>query len=408
MDGNSPVPLAEVEVARGGSSMVLPDYDGGSIVNLMSSVVTGCGGRIAPEYPFTPLVDSEEVSRCRKLVLMVIDGLGHDTLCQAATGGALHRRLRGRITSVFPSTTAAAVTTFLTGLAPQQHGLTGWFMYLRELAGVFAILPGKPRCGGVTFSRSGIDPREVFATGPVFDALPGGSIIVTPRRIAQSDYNLAHRGKAELRCFDSLDEFFLTTAKAVREPAKGLQFIYAYWPDLDSLGHEYGIHSKESLSHLGQIDERFGRFCRQLSGSDTLVVLTADHGMIDTDEDHAIELADHPELADCLLLALCGERRAAYCYVRNNRADAFESYLDSELSHAMAWLTSRDLMGRGAFGWGEAHPRLAERIGDYVLLMKDRYVLSDWLPSESRFQHIGVHGGVSESEMFVPVVTAFL
>lgn len=390
------------------NAMVLPDYGGASIVNLMSSIVRGCGGRIAPQYPATPLVNSDGVSACRKLVLMVIDGLGHEWLCSEAVGGALHQRLRGRITSVFPSTTAAAITSFLTGLAPQQHGLTGWFMYFRELGGVFAVLPGKPRCGGVTFSRSGIDPREVFTAGPVFDALPGGSVIVTPRRIAQSDYNLAHRGRAELRCFDSLDEFFLTTVRAVREPAEGFQFIYAYWPDLDSLGHEYGIHSKESLAHLGRIDERFGRLCRQLAGSDTLVILTADHGMIDTDEDHSIELADHPALAECLRLPLCGERRAVYCYVSNNRADAFESYLNCELAHAADWLTSREFFERGVFGRGEPHPRLTERIGDYVLLMKGRYVLSDWLPSEDRFQHVGVHGGVSESEMFVPVVTAFL
>lgn len=408
MDGSLPPPLEPDEIASGASSIVLPDYRDGSIVNLMSSIVHACGGRIAPRYPASPLVDGDMASRCRKLVLMVIDGLGHDTVLCNAAGGALHQRLRGRITSVFPSTTAAAVTSFLTGVAPQQHGLTGWFMYFRELAGVFAVLPGKPRCGGVTFSRCGIDPRKVFAAAPVFDALPGGSIIVTPRRIAQSDYNLAHRGKAELRCFDSLDEFFLTTARAVREPAEGLQFIYAYWPDLDSLGHEYGIHSTETLSHLGQIDERFGRFCRQLSGSDTLVVLTADHGMIDTDEDHSIELADHPELAACLLLPLCGERRAAYCYVRNGRADAFESYLNSELAHAVDWVSSRELVDRGAFGRGYAHPRLTERIGDYVLLMKGRYILSDWLPSEQRFYHIGVHGGVSESEMYVPVVMASL
>lgn len=389
-------------------SIVLPDYRGGSIVNLMSSIVAACGGSETTVYPALPDLRAEELPGCRKLVLMVIDGMGCDLLCRKASGGAMQSRLRGRLTSVFPSTTASAITSLLTGVAPQQHGLTGWFIYFRELAGVYAVLPGRPRCGGVNFSRAGIDPRSLFDSQPVFDRLPHSSIIVTPRRIAHSDYNQAHRGKADLRCYDSLDDFFLITAQAVREPASGLQFIYAYWPDLDSLGHEYGIDSKETVSHLAQIDERFGCFCRQLTGSDTLVIVTADHGMIDTDDSHSIELANHPALDECLLLPLCGERRAAYCYVRHSRADRFEAYVGSELAHAVDWLPSEQFMAEGGFGYGPAHPRLAERIGDYVLLMRENYVLKDWLPGENRYHHIGVHGGISAAEMFVPLIVASL
>lgn len=400
-----PAPAPDVGLA---SAIVLPDYRGGSIVNLMSSVVAACGGSAHTEYPRSALLDIDELSRCRKLVLMVIDGLGHDVLLHHAVGSALHGHLRGAVTSVFPSTTAAAITSFLTGVAPQQHGLTGWFMYFRELAGVYAVLSGKPRCGGVSFSRSGIDPRTVFDTASVFDALPDRGIVVAPRRIAQSDYNLAFLGKASLRCFDSLDEFFLMTAEAIREPSDGRQLIYAYWPDLDSIGHEYGIGSRESQSHLAQIDQRFRRFCRQMSGSDALLVVTADHGMLDTDEERAIELADHPDLAECLVLPLCGERRASYCYVRSERVERFEAYVSRELSYAVDWMASAEFMAQGAFGCGQPHPRLRQRIGDYVLMMKGRYVLSDWLPGENRYHQIGVHGGVSEAEMLVPVVVAAL
>lgn len=397
-------PAQDLRVAR-----MFPDYQGGSIVNLMSSIIAACGGVPARGYPVLPMPGAgDSIARCRKIVLMVIDGLGHEVLCRHAAGGALHQRLHGSMTSVFPSTTAAAITSFLTGVAPQQHGLTGWFLYLRELAGVYAVLSGKPRCGGVNFSRAGIEPRVIFDTPPVFDGLPVDSIIVTPRRIGESDYNVAHRGKADLRVYDSLDDFFLMTARAVREPVAGRQFIYAYWPDLDSLGHEYGIDSRESVSHLAQIDERFGCFCRQLSGSDTLLIATADHGMIDTRAEFAIDLADHPTLSDCLVLPLCGERRAAYCYVRPDRCGLFESYVAAELGHSATCVRSSELLARGVYGLGEPHPRLAERIGDYVLLMKDRYVIGDWLPGESRYQHIGVHGGVSAAEMIVPLVLAAL
>jgi hypothetical protein len=59
------------------------------------------------------------------------------------------------------------------------------------------------------------------------------------------------------------------------------------------------------------------------------------------------------------------------------------------------------------FGLGPAHPRLAERIGHYCLLMKNNYVLRDRLMGEGeRPLHVGVHGGTSSAEMFVPLVIA--
>lgn len=397
-----------VGVYTGRPAMVLPDYGGGSIVNLMSSLRVACGGYPSEHYPGVPELDPAEIASHRNVLLIVIDGLGDGFLRRAAPGGEMHARRAGRLTSVFPSTTAAAITSFLTGEAPQQHGLTGWFMYLRELAGVFAILPGKPRCGGTSFSRSGIAPQRVFDSTPVFSRMTRRSIVVVPRRIAHSDYNLSHLGPAELRTYDSLDEFFLTLAVAVREPGDGPKFIYAYWSELDALGHETGIRSIECASHLAQLDERFGRFCRRQAGSDTWLALTADHGMLDVDEGHVIELSDHPTLAELLRLPLCGEQRAAYCYIQPYLAAEFEAYVRDELGHCARLVARDQLLDEGYFGRGPQHPRLAERVGDYALLMHHGYALKDCLPGESRHRLIGFHGGLSAAEMYVPLITAVL
>jgi hypothetical protein len=359
-------------------------------------------------YPDLAELDPAEIASHRTVLLMVFDGMGDGFLRRAAPGGEMHSRRLRRLTSVFPSTTAAAITTFLTGEAPQQHGLTGWFMYLRELAGVFSILPARPRCGGATFSRSGIEPKMIFDSPSVFAGIRRRSIVVTPRRIAHSDYNLSHLGPADLRTYDSLDEFFLTVAMALREQDDRPKFIYAYWPELDSLGHETGSGSVESASHLAQLDERFGCFCRRLAGSDTWVALTADHGMLDCEQSRSIELSDHPVLAETLLLPLCGERRAAYCYVKQDRVAEFEAYVRGELGHCVALVPRAQLLSEGFFGRGPEHARLRERVGDYALLMKGDSVIRDWLPGESRYSHIGFHGGLSADEMYVPLITAVL
>ena len=120
-----------------------PDYEGGSIVNLMASIEAAFGRRAS--YPELRDLASDEIAGARNLCLLVIDGLGWRYLARALGGGALRRHARAAITSTFPTTTATAITTFMTGLAPQQHGLTGWHMYFRELGTVLAVLPFRPR-----------------------------------------------------------------------------------------------------------------------------------------------------------------------------------------------------------------------------------------------------------------------
>jgi hypothetical protein len=60
-------------------------------------------------------------------------------------------------------------------------------------------------------------------------------------------------------------------------------------------------------------------------------------------------------------------------------------------------------MDEGLFGFGQTHPRFRERIGDYCLLPKGRGVVRQWLPFEQPYQQVGVHGGLSDAEMMVPL-----
>lgn len=384
--------------------MPLPEYQDGSIVNLMGSLVQGLGGEATGYAPLRGL-PPEEIGEYRQVVLMVVDGLGCNFLARKRRRSSLEELTRTRLTSVFPSTTAAAVTTFLTGVAPQQHGLTGWHMYFRELGSVLAVLPGVPRYGGAPLKQAGVDVPRFFGHRSVFDRLPVESHVVSPRRIAHSDFNLAHQGRAEIRPYDTQDDFFLGVAKLLRAN-RNRKFVYAYWSDLDRISHEAGAFSAETDWHFTSWEEGFRRFLKYVEDTGSLILVTADHGFIDTDPSRSIDLDDHPDLADCLALPLCGERRVAYCYVKPERTERFESYVRAELDAAVELRRSSELIEQGWFGKGTPHPRLADRIGHYTLVMKENYVIKDWLPDERRYEHIGVHGGISEEEMWVPLIVA--
>jgi len=378
--------------------MILPDYHGGSIVNLMASIMQALEAEEQQYPPLRALPPARLTSR--NIVLLVIDGLGHDNLTARCRDGVLGRHLKARITSVFPATTASAITTFLTGTAPQQHGITGWFTYFRELGAVLAVLPYRPRHGG---SAPAVAARMLLDHVPVFNRLAARSHVVAPERIVHSEFNTAHNGAARLHAFASLGEMFKTITRIVRVPGER-NYVHAYWPELDRLAHEHGIASREAVAHLAEIDAAFGAFLERIGGTSTTVIATADHGFIDARPDQAIELDAHPELADTLLLPLCGERRAAYCYVRASARAKFVEYIAAHLEECAHLKDSEDLIESGYFGLGPPHPRLHERIGDYTLIMKGDAVIKDWLPGEPRHVHVGVHGGMSAQEMYVPLI----
>ena len=267
------------------------------------------------------------------------------------------------------------------------------------------MLPGQARFGGGGLAEAKIDVGRLLQHESLFDriAVPGFS--VAPARIAHSGFNRAHQGRAEVRAYQTLDDYFGQVTQIVRQGIRR-QFVYAYWPELDHLAHLHGIASRKVHAHLQELDAAFTRFLDRITGTDTLVLVTADHGFIDTSEQRSIELDDHPTLRDALVLPLCGERRAAYCYVQADRRDVFERYVADELGHCIELRSTQSLIEDGWFGLGPPHPRLRERSGDYALLMKDNYIVKDWLFAEPRYTQIGVHGGVSAAEMYVPLIIA--
>jgi hypothetical protein len=379
---------------------IMPDYHGGSIVNLMASIMEALDAREGQYAPLRCLPASRLTTQ--NIVLLVIDGLGHDNLISHCPHGILARHFRDRMTSVFPATTASAITTFLTGMAPQQHGITGWFTYFSELGAVLAVLPYRLRHGG---AAPAVAARVLLDHVPVFDRLRARSHVVAPDRIVHSEFNTAHNGRAKLHGYASLGDMFNSTAQIVRAPG-GRNYVYAYWPELDRLAHEHGIGSRDAVAHLEEIDAAFGAFLHRIDGTSTTVIVTADHGFIDARPDQAIELDAHPGLARTLRVPLCGERRVAYCYVDANERVRFIEYVAAHLQRFADLKDSEYLIESGYFGLGPPHPRLRERIGDYTLIMRDNAVIKDWLPGEQRYVHVGVHGGMSAQEMYVPLIVA--
>src|SRR5947207_15141799 len=141
-----------------------PDYAGGSLVNLVATLVAARGGNALHE----PLRDFTLDSRVRNVVLLIIDGLGDNYLVRHGAGSELARRRRRSLTSVFPSTTASAITTSYPARTPLEHGLRGWFVYFAQAGCVSAALPFRSRGDMASLTERGIEAEAIYDVPPLF------------------------------------------------------------------------------------------------------------------------------------------------------------------------------------------------------------------------------------------------
>ncbi len=385
--------------------MRIPDYQGGSIVNLVSSIRQGCGGEPGL-YPALRDFSCAQLSDAKNVVLLVVDGLGYDYLTNQGHGSSLQQQLHCALDAVAPPTTAASITTFLTGVAPQQHGLTGWFTWLREVGGVVTVLPFAMRGNRSDLGANGMTPQQLFNHKPFSDQLNVASYTLMPDWLGESAFNDSLLGKSELILHRGVSDYFDKIAEVVQQDEQA-KYLYAYWPQFDTLAHKYGTESKQLAKHFAKLNRGFEKLQQQLAGSQTLLLLTADHGFINTTPESRLSINDYPEIMDCLQIPLCGEPRLAYCYVQNSQQKRFVERVEQQLGHALTIHRGENLIAQGLFGLGQAHPELKHRVGEFVLEMKENYILTQRLPGEADLQMIGQHGGLSDAEMRVPLVVAY-
>src|SRR5688572_12383411 len=130
-----------------------PDYDGGGLANVPATVLAVLGLGSDGDLPPLRALDGALTDGVRQIVLVLADGLGVGQLERLCERGdtpflaSLLSRARDRddaqrfeVTSVFPSTTAAAITTLNTGRTPQEHGNLAYFVWLEEFRQVTQML----------------------------------------------------------------------------------------------------------------------------------------------------------------------------------------------------------------------------------------------------------------------------
>ncbi len=356
------------------------------------SVVSSAGEPARPVGPAGLVADI--VGGARSVVVLLLDGLGW-TAAQQHAGElpAINRFSGGPITTVVPSTTATALTSFATGRTPAEHGLLGYRFRAggAKATSIFNVLawafPDR--------STAIPDPNRYQRHG----AFPFGDRpvpVVHRTEFRTTGFTRAHLSGADHVGWRLPSSIPVEVARLV---ADGHRFVYAYYDGVDKIAHEYGLLGDHYRAELRAADAIVAALVDALP-DDVAVVVTADHGQVHWGVEGWMELGD--VWGHCI--ACAGDARFRYLYAIEGAARDLLSACEERFGH-VAWVRSREqLLDEGWFGALPADAAShAWRIGDVVLAARGPVAFVDPGFAKER-QLLAGHGSLTPEEMLVPCV----
>jgi hypothetical protein len=400
--------------SSGMDGFVKPDYEGHSIANIPETVAQILGARFTRPLKHDRISDFKEA---KHVVLLLLDGLGSKLVESASKNYGLpsfdnicENSVQFDITSVFPSTTASAMSSLHTGLTPQEHGVIGYTMYLKELGLIGQMLRFTPMLGGRSLFDTGLDRQDFLGGKTIHERLGDeglNSIVYVPRYIMDSGLSqVTYRG-AFVEPQNSPADMLVRLRKNL-EKARERSFHFAYHPSPDTLAHAHGPYSEEYAVELESIfgivkSELFAKLDRSIA-KDTVLIISGDHGAVYVERDHIVDLSSHPDLLTMLKLPPTGDSRASILHTEAGKDDQVRKYFDQNFKNLFEIKPSRWLLDHGYFGLGEVKKETLDRIGDLVALPKSYNAIDNSIIDPNHSNVPGRHGGLSEEEMKVPCI----
>ena len=292
--------------------------------------------------------------------------------------------------TVFPSTTASALTSLLTGTLPGEHGIVGYRARVPGTDDVINQLRGWDT-DGLPLDWQRAEPLSVSLGRPFF--------VVTKEEYRDTGFTAATQARAEFVGVDDLTDRVLRAAELAAHHPGSLVYLYA--PELDGVGHKRGWESDEWIVMLEKVDAVARAFARALAPG-TGAVVTADHGMVDVPRHRQILLDDGSPLVEGVRL-IGGEPRMLHLYAEAGRgSQVLETWRAAEGSRS--WVLSRDeLIKSGVLG--AVHPDVRDRLGDVVVAARAGVVYyDDRVADKGPQKMIGQHGSFTPEERIVPLL----
>jgi predicted AlkP superfamily pyrophosphatase or phosphodiesterase len=363
--------------------IALPNYQN-SFLGVLSSIRRYF--KASNIYQSNDLLDEVLARRYKNVVLIVLEGLSDRILRANLPTDTFLRAMRRRtVTSVFPSAKLPCLHSFLSGTAPNEHGVIGNKIFFKEYGAVYSA-------------------ADVAISSPVNeiahyeDIFKGISETVNPPKVTVlSDINLPI--DTENTTFERIADF-AAAAKKIRTVCRseGDTFTGVYMDETAEIIRKFGTISDELYEALMKIDSELTKL--QESLRETVFIVLPTHGF--TDLKNRVSAASVPGLSDTLIIYPTLANRAANFFVKPDRIEEFFGIYDELMRYDFTLYSRAQVKSQNLFGLYRSHKRIDDFLGDCLMVSIGGCEVSDGGAKPDR----AVCGGITEDEMILPLIIA--
>lgn len=362
--------------------MIKVSYEN-SLINLAASLLKHYNAFI--EYKTLKVVDEYLNKGYNHVILMVLDGLGINIIkAHLDENDGLRKNIKHVANSVFPPTTVAATNAILSGKPSFVSGFVGWMQY-NQFADAHEV---------VFFGYDYYDANKIVSPQLQQNFLKYENILDKIKK-KNEDLHVEvvfpsfHKTNGYETFDDQLNRLLMITQKK-----KSFTYCYSDQPDLTI--HQNGIYTDEVKRCVKSINASYERFLREIK-DDVLVIVTADHGLIDVEP---IKLYNYNDVVKTFIRKPALEARATAFFVKEEEKKNFEKLFKKYFKDDFLLLSREELYETNLLGYGVKNSLLDSFIGDYLAIaVKNKmFVLCDREPFKAH------HAGLTKEELEIPII----
>lgn len=377
-------------------NIVMPNYDH-CILGTINSILKYYN--VETKHKTSEKIDNIlNEKKYRNVIFLVLDGLGENNLNKISPDGFLKKNQIDLVTSVYPSTTTAALTTYYSGKPPFETGWIAWSQYFKEYGRALDMFSHNESYLREPLKKPLMDVyKTVINYETVFEQIEKASPDVKAYEI-EPEY--ADRRALRSIKANNIDELIMNINDLCKIPDR--KFILAYSDNPDGLFHKYGTTSEEAKNFVLDAQNKIQEMCENFD-DDTILIISADHGHKDIEK--AYTLLDYPEIQECLIMPASLESRVLTFWVKEDMKKIFEERFNKVFENEFWLMTKEDFLNKYHFlGYGNKHYKIDDFIGNYMALsVAGSIIRLETFLAEGKPVKKSTHCGLSKEEMEVPV-----
>ena len=386
-------------------ALLRPSPDSPNVVDLARALASLAEVDEIQDTPGSAAI-AEMVGHPDHLVFVLADGLGINLLKRLPENAFLPSHLAAQLRTVFPSTTAVALTSMATGEWPSAHAITGWWTLLPEIESVVAILQFVTRPDRRPLADLGVKADQAFPLPSIMRSMRRDTLALFPNQIAHSVYSTYASGERPRCGYRSLRQAVDIVVERIRA-ADRPTYTYLYTSLIDGLAHAHGIEGPEVRAAIAETNREIECLHGRLGGRGR-IVLSADHGFLDSPVGARHQIRPSEPLMGLLRFPPSGDSRVLYFHVRQGFEGRFREKFRQRFGERFLLITLEEADSAGLFGPGLLSPTTRARLGDLIAISRGPDVIEYCATGGVGriMSEVSQHSGLTPSEMLVPLVVA--